>query len=47
MEKIFSDLNEAQRQAVEQIDGPLLILAAPEAAKPKRLHPVWPTCSMR
>lgn len=37
MEKIFSDLNEAQRQAVEQIDGPLLILAGAGSGKTKTI----------
>ena len=33
MEHIFKNLNEAQRQAVEQIDGPLLILAGAGSGK--------------
>ena len=37
MEKIFSDLNDAQRSAVEQIDGPLLILAGAGSGKTKTI----------
>ncbi|MGD9969890.1 MAG: ATP-dependent helicase [Sulfuricurvum sp.] len=37
MEKILADLNEAQRSAVEQIDGPLLILAGAGSGKTKTI----------
>lgn len=37
MEKIFADLNDAQRQAVQQIDGPLLILAGAGSGKTKTI----------
>jgi DNA helicase-2/ATP-dependent DNA helicase PcrA len=37
MDKIFDTLNDAQRQAVEQIDGPLLILAGAGSGKTKTI----------
>ncbi len=37
MEKMLADLNEAQRSAVEQIDGPLLILAGAGSGKTKTI----------
>ncbi|MDD5051730.1 MAG: 3'-5' exonuclease [Sulfuricurvum sp.] len=37
MDKILADLNEAQRSAVEQIDGPLLILAGAGSGKTKTI----------
>lgn len=37
MEKILADLNEAQRSAVERIDGPLLILAGAGSGKTKTI----------
>jgi DNA helicase-2/ATP-dependent DNA helicase PcrA len=37
MDKILSDLNEAQRSAVEKIDGPLLILAGAGSGKTKTI----------
>jgi len=37
MDKIFEDLNDAQRSAVEQIDGPLLILAGAGSGKTKTI----------
>lgn len=37
MDKIFDSLNDAQRQAVEQIEGPLLILAGAGSGKTKTI----------
>ena len=37
MDKIFDNLNDAQRQAVEQIEGPLLILAGAGSGKTKTI----------
>ncbi len=37
MEKIFDQLNEAQREAVEHIDGPVLILAGAGSGKTKTI----------
>ena len=37
MEKIFDQLNEAQREAVQQIDGPILILAGAGSGKTKTI----------
>lgn len=37
MDKILADLNDAQRSAVEQIDGPLLILAGAGSGKTKTI----------
>ncbi len=37
MEKILDQLNEAQREAVEQIDGPMLILAGAGSGKTKTI----------
>ena len=37
MDKIFDSLNDAQRSAVEQIDGPLLILAGAGSGKTKTI----------
>ncbi|WP_294896216.1 MULTISPECIES: UvrD-helicase domain-containing protein, partial [unclassified Sulfuricurvum] len=37
MDQILSNLNEAQRSAVERIDGPLLILAGAGSGKTKTI----------
>ncbi|WP_281950331.1 ATP-dependent helicase [Nitrosophilus kaiyonis] len=37
MDKIFKDLNDAQREAVETIDGPILILAGAGSGKTKTI----------
>ncbi len=37
MDRIFEDLNEAQREAVKQIDGPVLILAGAGSGKTKTI----------
>ena len=37
MEKIFKDLNDAQKEAVETIDGPILILAGAGSGKTKTI----------
>jgi DNA helicase-2/ATP-dependent DNA helicase PcrA len=37
MEKIYADLNEAQKEAVKQIDGSILILAGAGSGKTKTI----------